>query len=151
MEGLIPVINKLQDVFNTVGSEVIQLPQIVVMGNQVRPCAWSECLETKQLRTLLGTANTDTVPLPVPHTIPDSDDISYQMTMLLPVCVSITGNPDFMSLGFPVFSITSYYHRSIWSGHNHPFLIILMSTIKIMPYKVIHIYIYIYIYICIAY
>nr|XP_022300336.1 dynamin-1-like protein [Crassostrea virginica] len=34
MEGLIPVINKLQDVFNTVGSEVINLPQIVVLGNQ---------------------------------------------------------------------------------------------------------------------
>ncbi|KAJ8301981.1 hypothetical protein KUTeg_020968 [Tegillarca granosa] len=34
MEGLIPVINKLQDVFNTVGSESIQLPQIVVIGNQ---------------------------------------------------------------------------------------------------------------------
>lgn len=35
MEGLIPVINKLQDVFNTVGSETIQLPQIVVIGSQV--------------------------------------------------------------------------------------------------------------------
>ncbi|XP_005106583.1 dynamin-1-like protein isoform X1 [Aplysia californica] len=34
MESLIPVINKLQDVFNTVGSESIQLPQIVVIGNQ---------------------------------------------------------------------------------------------------------------------
>ncbi|KAL4226099.1 Dynamin-1-like protein [Mactra antiquata] len=34
MEGLIPVINKLQDVFNTVGSETIQLPQIVVVGSQ---------------------------------------------------------------------------------------------------------------------
>ncbi|XP_059153710.1 dynamin-1-like protein isoform X2 [Physella acuta] len=34
MESLIPVINKLQDVFNTVGSETIQLPQIVVLGNQ---------------------------------------------------------------------------------------------------------------------
>ncbi|BFZ10383.1 hypothetical protein BsWGS_13421 [Bradybaena similaris] len=34
MESLIPVINKLQDVFNTVGSETIQLPQIVVIGNQ---------------------------------------------------------------------------------------------------------------------
>ncbi|XP_025107859.1 dynamin-1-like protein [Pomacea canaliculata] len=34
MEGLIPVINKLQDVFNTVGAEAIQLPQIVVIGNQ---------------------------------------------------------------------------------------------------------------------
>ena len=35
MEELIPVINKLQDVFNTVGFETIQLPQIVVVGNQV--------------------------------------------------------------------------------------------------------------------
>ena len=34
MEQLIPIINKLQDVFNTVGSESIQLPQIVVVGNQ---------------------------------------------------------------------------------------------------------------------
>ncbi|VDM23323.1 unnamed protein product [Hydatigera taeniaeformis] len=34
METLIPVINKLQDVFNTVGSESLQLPQIVVIGSQ---------------------------------------------------------------------------------------------------------------------
>ncbi|KAK1167276.1 dynamin-1-like protein isoform X2 [Acipenser oxyrinchus oxyrinchus] len=34
MEALIPVINKLQDVFNTVGSDVIQLPQIAVVGTQ---------------------------------------------------------------------------------------------------------------------
>ena len=38
MDQLIPVINKLQDVFNTVGSEAIQLPQIVVVGAQV--CNW---------------------------------------------------------------------------------------------------------------
>lgn len=36
MEALIPVINKLQDVFNTVGADAIQLPQIVVVGTQVR-------------------------------------------------------------------------------------------------------------------
>lgn len=37
METLISVINKLQDVFNAVGSsEVIQLPQIIVIGNQVK-------------------------------------------------------------------------------------------------------------------
>lgn len=36
MEALIPVINKLQDVFNTVGADAIQLPQIVVIGSQVR-------------------------------------------------------------------------------------------------------------------
>ncbi|VEN52540.1 unnamed protein product [Callosobruchus maculatus] len=34
MEALIPVINKLQDVFNTVGSNSIHLPQIVVLGSQ---------------------------------------------------------------------------------------------------------------------
>lgn len=35
MEALIPVINRLQDVFNTVGYDAIQLPQIVVVGSQV--------------------------------------------------------------------------------------------------------------------
>lgn len=35
MEQLIPVINKLQDVFSTVGADAIQLPQIVVVGTQV--------------------------------------------------------------------------------------------------------------------
>jgi len=34
MESLIPVINKLQDVFNTVGADSIQLPQIVIVGSQ---------------------------------------------------------------------------------------------------------------------
>ena len=34
MDKLIPVINKLQDVFNTVGRENIQLPQIAVIGTQ---------------------------------------------------------------------------------------------------------------------
>lgn len=34
MESLIPVINKLQDVFNTVGADSIHLPQIVVVGSQ---------------------------------------------------------------------------------------------------------------------
>ncbi|KAJ8358157.1 hypothetical protein AAFF_G00028860 [Aldrovandia affinis] len=34
MEALIPVINKLQDVFNTAGTDIIQLPQIAVVGTQ---------------------------------------------------------------------------------------------------------------------
>lgn len=34
MEQLIPIINKLQDVFSAVGSESIDLPQIVVVGSQ---------------------------------------------------------------------------------------------------------------------
>uniref|UniRef100_A0A8C8A401 Dynamin-1-like protein n=1 Tax=Oryzias sinensis TaxID=183150 RepID=A0A8C8A401_9TELE len=34
MDTLIPVINKLQDVFNTVGADIIQLPQIAVVGTQ---------------------------------------------------------------------------------------------------------------------
>jgi hypothetical protein len=36
LEALISVINKLQDVFNSVGSNSIDLPQIVVIGSQVR-------------------------------------------------------------------------------------------------------------------
>ncbi|CAN8006835.1 unnamed protein product, partial [Ixodes pacificus] len=32
--ALIPVINKLQDVFNTIGADALQLPQIVVVGAQ---------------------------------------------------------------------------------------------------------------------
>uniref|UniRef100_A0A8C8CXG4 Dynamin-1-like protein n=1 Tax=Oncorhynchus tshawytscha TaxID=74940 RepID=A0A8C8CXG4_ONCTS len=35
MEALIPVINKLQDVFNTVGADILQLPQIAVVGTQI--------------------------------------------------------------------------------------------------------------------
>jgi hypothetical protein len=34
MERLIPVINKLQDVFNAVGTDGLDLPQIVVVGSQ---------------------------------------------------------------------------------------------------------------------
>jgi len=34
MEGLIPIINKLQDVFNTIGIDPVDLPQIVVVGAQ---------------------------------------------------------------------------------------------------------------------
>lgn len=42
MEALIPVVNKLQDVFNTVGSDSIQLPQIVVLGSQVCECVTNQ-------------------------------------------------------------------------------------------------------------
>lgn len=34
MEQLIPIINKLQDVFNTVGADILHLPQIAVVGSQ---------------------------------------------------------------------------------------------------------------------
>ena len=34
LDSLIPVINKLQDVFNVVGTSPIDLPQIVVIGSQ---------------------------------------------------------------------------------------------------------------------
>lgn len=35
MEDLIPLVNQLQDVvFNTIGSDAIDLPQIVVVGSQ---------------------------------------------------------------------------------------------------------------------
>lgn len=35
MDELIPIINKLQDVFNVIGHESIFLPEIVVVGVQV--------------------------------------------------------------------------------------------------------------------
>uniref|UniRef100_A0A8C7MZN6 Dynamin-1-like protein n=1 Tax=Oncorhynchus kisutch TaxID=8019 RepID=A0A8C7MZN6_ONCKI len=35
MEALIPVMNKLQDVFNTVGADILQLPQIAIVGTQI--------------------------------------------------------------------------------------------------------------------
>ena len=34
MENLIPVVNKLQDVFGAIGNQAIDLPQIVVVGSQ---------------------------------------------------------------------------------------------------------------------
>ena len=34
MDNLIPVINKLQDVFGAIGHQEIDLPQIVVIGSQ---------------------------------------------------------------------------------------------------------------------
>ena len=34
MDRLIPIINRLQDVFNTIGGQLIDLPQIVVVGCQ---------------------------------------------------------------------------------------------------------------------
>lgn len=46
MEALIPVINKLQDVFNTVGADIIQLPQIAVVGTQVRSASTIAWLTT---------------------------------------------------------------------------------------------------------
>lgn len=49
MEALIPVINKLQDVFNTVGADAIQLPQIIVVGTQVSIC---HILETNSFEVL---------------------------------------------------------------------------------------------------
>ncbi|CAG8546416.1 11428_t:CDS:10 [Acaulospora colombiana] len=34
MNDLIPIVNKLQDVFNTIGSDTVDLPQIIVVGSQ---------------------------------------------------------------------------------------------------------------------
>lgn len=34
MDHLIPVINKLQDIFGAIGEESIDLPQITVVGSQ---------------------------------------------------------------------------------------------------------------------
>jgi hypothetical protein len=34
MQDLIPVVNRLQDVFSTLGQDTLDLPQIVVVGSQ---------------------------------------------------------------------------------------------------------------------
>lgn len=56
MEALIPVINKLQDVFNTVGADIIQLPQIVVVGTQVRNVTLTEASKFVSLLELIVVA-----------------------------------------------------------------------------------------------
>uniref|UniRef100_S4RC71 Dynamin-1-like protein n=1 Tax=Petromyzon marinus TaxID=7757 RepID=S4RC71_PETMA len=73
MEALIPVINKLQDVFNTVGSESIQLPQIVVVGAQ--SSGKSSVLESLVGRDFLprgtGIVTRRPLVLQLVHVIPD--------------------------------------------------------------------------------
>jgi dynamin 1-like protein len=55
MEQLIPVINKLQDVFATVGSDSLQLPQIVVVGAQSSGKVWSVgCDRADRVAVYLG-------------------------------------------------------------------------------------------------
>uniref|UniRef100_A0A3B4F862 Dynamin-1-like protein n=1 Tax=Pundamilia nyererei TaxID=303518 RepID=A0A3B4F862_9CICH len=57
MEALIPVINKLQDVFTTVGADTIQLPQIVVVGTQVRDVTLLESIDGEEWGKFLHTKN----------------------------------------------------------------------------------------------
>ncbi|XP_061107633.1 dynamin-1-like protein isoform X2 [Conger conger] len=74
MEALIPVINKLQDVFNTVGADIIQLPQIAVVGTQ--SSGKSSVLESLVGRDLLprGTGIVTRRPLILQLVHVDSDD-----------------------------------------------------------------------------
>uniref|UniRef100_A0A8C9R0X0 Dynamin-1-like protein n=1 Tax=Scleropages formosus TaxID=113540 RepID=A0A8C9R0X0_SCLFO len=74
MEALIPVINKLQDVFNTVGADIIQLPQIAVVGTQ--SSGKSSVLESLVGRDLLprGTGIVTRRPLILQLVHVDADD-----------------------------------------------------------------------------
>lgn len=79
MEKLIPVINKLQDVFNTVGRESIQLPQIAVVGTQ--STGKSSVLENLVGRDFLprgtGVVTRRPLVLQLVHTNPDDAESSW--------------------------------------------------------------------------
>ncbi|XP_066969390.1 dynamin-1-like protein isoform X12 [Macrobrachium rosenbergii] len=78
MEALIPVINKLQDVFNTVGADAIQLPQIVVVGAQ--SSGKSSVLESLVGRSFLprGTGIVTRRPLVLQLVYTTRDDNQYR-------------------------------------------------------------------------
>lgn len=78
MEALIPVINKLQDVFNTVGADAIQLPQIVVVGAQ--SSGKSSVLESLVGRSFLprGTGIVTRRPLVLQLVYTSKDDNQYR-------------------------------------------------------------------------
>ncbi|XP_014234850.1 dynamin-1-like protein isoform X2 [Trichogramma pretiosum] len=78
MEALIPVINKLQDVFNAVGADAIQLPQIVVLGTQ--SSGKSSVIESLVGRTFLprGTGIVTRRPLVLQLVYTPKDDREYR-------------------------------------------------------------------------
>eukprot|EP00096_Caligus_rogercresseyi_P009008 TRINITY_DN2979_c0_g1_i1.p1 TRINITY_DN2979_c0_g1~~TRINITY_DN2979_c0_g1_i1.p1 ORF type:complete len:670 (-),score=220.45 TRINITY_DN2979_c0_g1_i1:429-2414(-) len=78
MDSLIPVINKLQDVFGTIGTDVIQLPQIVVVGSQ--SSGKSSVIETMIGRSILprGTGIVTRCPLILQLIYCPLDDLSYR-------------------------------------------------------------------------
>ncbi|KAJ8682279.1 hypothetical protein QAD02_018071 [Eretmocerus hayati] len=78
MEALIPVINKLQDVFNTVGADAIQLPQIVVLGTQ--SSGKSSVIESLVGKTFLprGTGIVTRRPLVLQLVYAPKDDKEYR-------------------------------------------------------------------------
>ncbi|CAB3362921.1 Hypothetical predicted protein [Cloeon dipterum] len=78
MEALIPVINKLQDVFHTVGADSIQLPQIAVVGTQ--SSGKSSVIESLVGRSFLprGTGIVTRRPLILQLVYTPKDDMSYR-------------------------------------------------------------------------
>ncbi|KAG1658613.1 Dynamin-1-like protein [Nymphon striatum] len=78
MDALIPVINKLQDVFNTIGGDSILLPQIVVVGAQ--SSGKSSVLESLVGKDFLprGTGIVTRRPLVLQLTYVSKDDTQYR-------------------------------------------------------------------------
>ncbi|CAG8454909.1 8026_t:CDS:10 [Paraglomus occultum] len=79
MNDLIPLVNKLQDVFNTIGSETVDLPQIIVVGSQ--SSGKSSVLENIVQRDFLPRGNGIITRRPLVLqlvNIPQSDDSTTQ-------------------------------------------------------------------------
>jgi hypothetical protein len=54
LEDLIPIVNRLQDVFSTLGHEQLDLPQIVVVGSQSSGTCKLVCPALIQCRQIFG-------------------------------------------------------------------------------------------------
>uniref|UniRef100_A0A8C8HHE3 Dynamin-1-like protein n=1 Tax=Oncorhynchus tshawytscha TaxID=74940 RepID=A0A8C8HHE3_ONCTS len=102
MEALIPVINKLQDVFNTVGADIIQLPQIAVVGTQSSG-------KSSVLESLVGK---DMLPR-------GTGVVTRRPLILQPLCVIVSDLPPMLFFATLQTNCTISYFRDEWGKFLH--------------------------------